>query len=66
MMKRGGHEFNQPFPLFFKLWFGFIAALAICIVLGVGYVVYTVANAGDEGIGRSIGRVIKGIEDGRR
>jgi len=56
-----------PFPgLFLKLWFGFIAAMVVSVFVAGGFLLYSVASSGPEGIGRAIGSVIKGIDQGRQ
>lgn len=62
-MKR---HFDPGIPLFFKLWFGFVACLAISVFIGFGYFIFSVASAGPEGIGKSIGAVVRGFEEARR
>lgn len=53
-------------PLFFKLWFGFIALIAVTIIGSAIYLGAQAISAGPEGIGRAIGSVIKGIDEARR
>ena len=64
-MKRSD-PFDMRTPIWFKLWFAFVFFLIVCIVGSVGYVLMQVAKAGPEGIGRQIGAVIKGINDGQK
>lgn len=62
-MRRMG---EPKLPLFFKLWVGFVAMFVILTFIGTGYVIYGIAQAGPDGIGREIGRFIKGVDEGRR
>lgn len=68
-----GDETMKPYrlqepkmPLFFKLWFTFVALLVVSIFAGTVYVIGSALQAGPEGLGRAIGAVIKGIDDGRK
>ncbi|RQS29425.1 MULTISPECIES: hypothetical protein [unclassified Burkholderia] len=60
-MKR--NELNRPgIPLFFKLWFAFVAFLAICII--GGYIVAAVKifgvlqGASPETVGAAVGKAV--------
>jgi len=57
-------------PLFFKLWFAFVALLAVSMFAAIGYVLVSIVQMGPEGIGRAVGSVIssaeKGFEQGRK
>lgn len=64
-MKRNDH-FTMRTPLFFKLWFGFVVSCIIAVFFVTGYLLFTVASAGPEGIGRAIGAIVKGIDEGRK
>ena len=66
MINRRDIHSRPGIPLFFKLWFAFVALLALTIIGGVAYVLVSVASHGPEGIGREVGRFIRGIEDGQR
>lgn len=60
-------DFLSPkFPLWFKIWFGAIAAFVVCWFLAAGYLLSQVVAAGPEGIGREIGALLKGIDQGRQ
>lgn len=59
-------RFDPGFPLFFKLWFGFVAGLAVLMIASVVYVTAQVVSAGPEGWGRVIGTILKSVEEGRR
>jgi len=50
-------------PLFFKLWFAFVACIALTIMGGTFYVLFQVVKAGPEGIGREIGAFVKSVKD---
>lgn len=54
---------NMSTPIGFKLWFGLVGTIVVCVWIGVGYVAYSAIKAGPEGIGRAIGEVIKGVKD---
>jgi hypothetical protein len=53
-------------PLFFKVWFAFIACLVGAGFVGLGFLVHGAVSAGPEGLGRAVGSVLKGIEQGRQ
>lgn len=58
---------NRPTtPLFFKVWFAFIALLIATIFGGVFYVIVLAISHGPEGIGREVGHFLRGIEEGQR
>jgi hypothetical protein len=60
-------QFERPgIPIFFKLWFAFVALIAISIMGATVYAGVSVLQAGPEGIGKAIGSVIKGIDEGRK
>ena len=60
-------RFERPgIPIFFKMWFAFVATVAIAIMVGTIYFGAQVISAGPEGVGRAIGSVLKGIDDGRK
>lgn len=63
-MRRSNSAFETP--LFFKLWFAFVAGCIICLFAGMIYVGTQAVSAGPEGVGRTIGGVIKGIDEGRK
>jgi len=56
-------DFGRPrIPLFFKLWFGFVALLALSILAGMIYVVVTVGS--DPAIlGRMVGEIVSGFRE---
>ncbi len=57
---RSRFDDRMKMPLFFKLWFAFVAALALCVFGSVFTVLYTVAT--DPAIiGRSAGKIIQGF-----
>jgi hypothetical protein len=68
MMRRskGSVGLGMDIPLGFKIWFAFVACLMVGFAVVTGLLVYSVISAGPEGIGREVGRIMKGIEDGRR
>lgn len=50
-------------PLFFKLWFGFIATM---ILAGFAFFIYLgvqVVQAGPEGVGQTIGAIVRGFNE---
>jgi len=54
---------DMRMPLFFKLWFAFVACIALTIMGGTFYVLFQVVKAGPEGIGREIGAFVKSVKD---
>lgn len=50
-------------PLFFKLWFAFIAFIVICIISGTFYIGYSAIKAGPEGVGTYVGQIIKSYNE---
>lgn len=50
-------------PLFFKLWFAFVAALALAIIGGAIYAAITITPAD---VGRAIGSAVHAFEEVRR
>ena len=66
-MRRQFGTLGRPsIPIFFKLWFGFIALLAVGMIGAMIWLAAQIVSAGPEGIGREVGRFIKGIDDGRK
>jgi hypothetical protein len=63
-MRDSLHYRKPKLPLFFKIWFGFIAALVLTVFGVVGFMFYTAATlAGDpEAIGSYIGKIQSGYE----
>lgn len=61
-MRNNGLDMRAP--IFFKIWFAFVGLLALSIMAGTFYVLFQVAKAGPEGIGREVGSFIKGVKDG--
>jgi hypothetical protein len=64
-MKR--NDFGRPgIPLFFKVWFGFVAALAICIIAVYTFtavkIVGAVQGSTPEAIGAAIGKAVAGYQ----
>jgi uncharacterized membrane protein YczE len=60
------HMREPTFPLFFKLWFAFVA-LTIIGIFGTGiYLAASIISSGPDGIGRAIGQFIKSVDEGRR
>jgi hypothetical protein len=57
---------RQSMPLFFKLWFAFVALLIAAIISGWLYMIASVVSQGPEGIGREVGRFLRGVEEGQR
>lgn len=59
---------NDPFkdhmkiPLFFKLWFGFVATLVLCIFGVVGFMFYTVITD-PASVGRFTGEIVSGFNE---
>lgn len=53
-------------PLFFKIWFGFIACLMVAGIGGGVAVVMNLADAGPEGIGRVVGTFARGFNETSR
>jgi hypothetical protein len=65
------YRLQEPkMPLFFKLWFAFIAILVVSTFAATGYVLVSIAQMGPEGIGRAVGSIIgsaeKGFDQGRK
>lgn len=50
-------------PLFFKLWFGFVALIAVSIISGTFYFGYLALKAGPEGIGTAVGQIVKSYNE---
>lgn len=50
-------------PLFFKIWFVFVASLAVTIIAGVAYLGISVIQSGPEGVGREIGKIVKSYRE---
>jgi hypothetical protein len=63
---RNRNTFDPGFPLFMKVWFAFIAFLAISMLASVAYFASQIVSAGPEGIGHAIGSIVKGIDQGRK
>lgn len=59
-------ETKMRMPLFFKLWFAFVACIAVTLIGATLYLGAMAISAGPEGLGRAIGAVLKGIDDGRK
>ncbi|WP_321905149.1 hypothetical protein [Paraburkholderia tropica] len=60
-MKRS--DFGRPgIPMFFKVWFAFVAVLAICIIAGSAFMtvkIFSVLSVSSpEAIGTSIGKAV--------
>ena len=56
-------QFGKPqIPLFFKLWFAFVAFLAICIIVGSGVAAVKIfgamQGATPEAIGSMVGKAV--------
>mgnify|MGYP001055550380 CR=1 FL=1 len=66
MRTRQNASHGSRTPLFFKLWFAFIALLVATIFGGVLYVMVLAISHGPEGIGREVGLFLRGIEEGQR
>jgi hypothetical protein len=66
MINRRNIHSRPGIPLFFKLWFAFVALLALSIIGGVAYVLVSVASHGPEGLGREVGHFLRGIKEGQR
>lgn len=45
-------------PLVFKLWFGFVACLALSIIGAVIYFVVSLISLGPDGMARSVGQAV--------
>lgn len=61
------NQFGRPgIPLFFKLWFAFVAMLAICIIVGSGIVAFkifgAVKDASPDTIRSAIGKAVAAYE----
>ena len=50
-------------PLFFKLWFAFVAVVAVSIIAGTVWVGVQVVETGPEGIGKMIGTAVHGFNE---
>ena len=57
--------FDMRTPIFFKIWFGFVALLALSIMGGMVYALVLVVQAGPKGIGQQIGAVVKGYNEAK-
>jgi uncharacterized membrane protein len=59
MISRNSHYSfaNRGIPVFFKLWFAFVALLALSII---GFVIFTLFNP--ELIGEFFGRIVSGFQ----
>lgn len=49
-------------PVFFKLWFAFVALLALTIIGGTAYAVVTIATQ-PELLGQAAGKVVSGFRE---
>lgn len=54
---------HHGIPLFFKLWFGFIALIMLSIIGGYIFMAYQLASLGPEGVGHFIGSFLHAIKD---
>lgn len=61
-----GRRTNMGTPLWFKIWFGLVGLVALSIMAGTVWFLVQVIHAGPEGIGRQIGAVFKGFQEGQR
>lgn len=50
-------------PIFFKLWFAFVAVCGIGVIGGFIYLLAAVIEAGPEGIGAELGRAVKAFNE---
>jgi hypothetical protein len=53
-------------PLFFKIWFVFVALLCATVFAGVALTVINVLNAGPEGIGQAAGAFVRAFNESFR
>lgn len=53
-------------PLFFRLWFGFVALIVFAIFGAAIFIGYTIIEAGPEGVARTLGEAVKAFEEARR
>lgn len=51
-------------PFAFKLWFGFVALMALAAAAVAVWAAVQVGKAGPEGIGRAIGAAVRGFNEG--
>ncbi|KAA0572228.1 hypothetical protein FZ983_32170 [Azospirillum sp. B21] len=62
-MNRYDPHRRHGIPLFFKLWFAFVAALALSIIGAAVYAAITITPAD---VGRTIGSAVHAFEEARQ
>jgi hypothetical protein len=64
-MIRRNHD-HMKMPLFFKLWFAFIATLVLCVFGAVGWTFFQVVQAGPEGLAKVVGSAVRAYHEEAR
>ena len=62
MYKNDPFKDHMKMPLFFKLWFGFVATLVLSVFVTVGFVLYSVATD-PASVGRFAGEIVSGFNE---
>ena len=63
MMRTYNRNGQHSMPLFFKIWFAFVATVAVSIMAFVVWLIISVADAGPEGIGSALGTAFRAFNE---